>query len=201
MPGLHGLRAVGAGRAPGLCYHYGMTRLYPLLLGPRYDELAPVLREVHERATLLRGTVTVTRGQSRLARLLAGLAGMPRACVDAPCVVRFGQVAGRPPGTERWVREMAGRRFSSTLTPAAPGEFDESFGWYRFRFAIDLDNGAASFVLRGWSVLGVPLPRALRPRIVTREAQQGDAYLFAVQAHLPLLGLLVAYKGRLHIAD
>jgi len=178
-----------------------MARLYPLLLGPRWDELAPLLREVHERAIRLRGTVTVTRGAALLSRLLASLAGMPRPCSDAPCEVRFEHPAGSAAGAERWVRDMAGRRFSSLLVPAAPGEFEESFGWYRFRFALVLDNGAVEFALRGWSVLGIPLPHALWPRISTRESQQGGEYLFAVRTELPLLGLLVAYRGRLRIVE
>jgi hypothetical protein len=179
-----------------------MARLYPLLLAARTDEMAPLLREVHEHATLLRGTVTVTRGSSWLLRALAELSGMPRSCVDAPCVVRFEQKPHWPAGTERWVREMAGRRFTSLLMPAGPGEtgeFKESFGWYHFRFALELDNGAVAFRLRAWSVLGVPLPRALWPHVVTREAQQGEFYTFLVEAHLPLLGLLVGYRGRLRI--
>ena len=105
-----------------------MRRLYPVLLGGRIDALAPLLREVHERAGLLRGTVSVQRGGNALARLLAGLAGMPRECAGAPCEVHFEQREAWREGMERWVRNMAGRRFVSTLIPAAPGEFDESFG-------------------------------------------------------------------------
>lgn len=177
-----------------------LPRLYPLLLGARCGELAPLLREVHERAIRLRGTVSVTHGSTWLLRTLARLAGMPRPCVDAECTVDFEQDARWPAGSERWVRHMAGQRMASLLMPAGPGEFAESFGWYRFRFALEIDNGAARFVPRGFSALGIPAPRALLPRIVTRESQQGDDYLFAVEAHLPGLGLLVAYRGSLRIA-
>lgn len=172
-----------------------MPRLYPLLLGPEYVALAPVLREVHERVTQMRGTVSVTRGNSWLARTLAGIAGMPRPCTDAPCRVDFVQEAGAPPGAERWVRDMAGSRFSSRLIPAGARAFDESFGWYRFRFRVELETGAVRFALQGMRVLGVPVPRILLPRIVTRESGHDGAYLFAVEAHLPGLGLLVAYRG------
>lgn len=174
-----------------------MSRLYPQLLGAQYVLLAPVLRETHEHITQLRGTVSVTRGKSWLARALASLAGLPHACVDAPCRVDFVQDAGAPPGAERWVRDMAGSRFSSLLVPAGPREFDESFGWYRLRFRIELATGAVQFALQGMRVLGVPVPRRLLPRIVTRESGIDGAYVFAVQAHLPLLGLLVAYQGLL----
>lgn len=178
-----------------------MARLYPTLLGARCEQLAPLLRNAHESAALLRGTVTVTRGTSLLARALAELAGMPRPCADAPCEVRFASPPSGVAGSERWEREMGGRHFSSLLIPTAPGEFDESFGWYRFRFAIELDNGAAAFVLRGWSVLGVPLPRVCWPRIVTREAQRDTEYLFEVSVRLPGLGHFIAYNGRLRVAQ
>ena len=174
-----------------------MPRLYPQLLGAQYVLLAPVLREVHEHVTQLRGTVSVTRGKSLLVRALASLAGMPRACADAPCRVDFVQEAGMPPGAERWVREMVGRSFSSLLIPAGPDQFDESFGWYRFRFRIEINAGTVQFALQGMRVLGMPVPRVLLPRIVTRESGVDGAYVFAVQAHLPVLGLLVAYEGLL----
>jgi hypothetical protein len=175
-------------------------RLYPRLLGPRCEEMAPLLREVHGSALLLRGTVTVRRGASLFVRGLAELAGLPRACADAPCVVRFEQREAWPDGTERWVREMAGRRFVSRLIPAAPGEFIESFGWYRFRFALEQDSGTVSFILKRFTVLGLPVPRALHPRVSTRESQQGEDYCFEIEAGLLGLGLLVAYQGRLRVA-
>lgn len=178
-----------------------MARLYPTLLGARREELAPLLRTVHESATLLRGTVTVTRGESKLAGLLANLAGMPRPCAEAPCEVRFASPSGTLAGAERWERDMAGYRFSSLLLPAAPAEFAESFGWYRFRFGVELDNGAAEFVLRGWSVLGLPLPRFSWPRIVTRESQEDDEYLFMVRVRLPLIGHFIGYNGRLRVVQ
>jgi hypothetical protein len=174
-----------------------MPRLYPQLLGAQYVLLAPVLREVHEHVTQLLGTVSVTRGKSPLARALASLAGMPRACVDAPCRVDFTEDASTPPGAERWVRDMAGSRFSSRLIPTGPNQLDESFGWYRFRFRIEINAGTVQFALQDMRVLGVPVPRALLPRIVTRESGVDGAYMFAVQAHLPVLGLLVAYEGLL----
>ncbi len=169
--------------------------LYRLLLGPDFAALAPLLRQVHGRPAYLRGTVTVTRGRSVAVRCLAGLAGMPRACSDAPCEVSIGPEPGAPAGAERWVREMAGSRFSSLLSPAGPGEFDESFGWYRFRFRIEPVGAGVCFVLLGFRVLGVAMPRLLHPRIATLESESDGAYAFSVEVVLPLLGLLIAYRG------
>ena len=122
---------------------------------------------------------------------------MPRACIDAPCEVEILSEPGAPAGAERWVRKMAGSRFHSVLAPAGLGEFDESFGWYRFRFRIEAVDAGLCFVLRGFRVFGVPVPRALQPRVVTLESEQGGAYAFAVEVTLPLLGLFIAYRGLL----
>jgi hypothetical protein len=43
--------------------------------------------------------------------------------------------------------------------------------------------------------LGVPLPRRLHPRVRTLESERDGRYRFEVEAHLPLLGLLVRYTG------
>jgi hypothetical protein len=173
------------------------TSLYRLLLGPDFAALAPMLRQVHGKHAYLRGTVTVTRGRSLVARVLAGISGMPRSCADAPCEVSIGPEPGTRDGTERWVRDMAGTRFSSLLLPAGPGEFDESFGWYRLRFRIEAHGAGVRFVLRGFHVFGVPVPRFLHPRIATLESESDGAYAFSVEAALPLLGMVIAYRGLL----
>jgi hypothetical protein len=50
--------------------------------------------------------------------------------------------------------------------------------------------------LVGMRVFGIPVPAPLRPVIATREEQDGaGTYRFVVEAHLPLVGLLVAYHG------
>jgi hypothetical protein len=49
-------------------------------------------------------------------------------------------------------------------------------------------------------VLSIPLPRRLHPCVRTFENQRDGRYRFEVEAHLPLVGLLVRYAGWLERA-
>ncbi len=169
-------------------------RLYPRILGAAFATLPRAVREAHESATLMRGTVTVERGDSILSRIAGVLAGFPAACVDAPCEVRF-EPAGEG---ERWTRDMNGSIYVSTLTPAnEPHCFDESFGLYAFRFRIHATSEGTQFELAGHTLCGIPLPRLLWPRIKTRESDAGGRYTFLAEARTFTGVLLVRYSGKL----
>ena len=67
-------------------------RLYPRILGAAFDTLPRAVREAHDTATLMRGAVSVERGDSIMSRIAGVLAGFPASCVDEPCDVRFEQI-------------------------------------------------------------------------------------------------------------
>ncbi len=170
------------------------TRLYPVILGADFAQLPRAVREAHESASLMRGTVTVERGASLISRMGGFLAGLPKACVNAPCEVRFTSIQQG----ERWTRNMNGSVYVSTLTPApAPGCFDESFGLYGFRFRIDANALGARFALVRHTVCGVALPRLVWPRITTSESEVGGRYRFDVEARSFTGALMVRYSGEL----
>jgi hypothetical protein len=55
-------------------------------------------------------------------------------------------------------------------------------------------------LMRKWSIFGLPMPMALAPKSAAREwADDGD-FCFDVPIALPLIGLVVHYKGRLRPA-
>lgn len=169
-------------------------RLYPQVLGADFARLPPLVRQAHEHATLMRGTVKVERGTGLPNHWLGLLARLPRACERGPCEVRF-----EPAGAgERWARDLNGCAFTSTLTPAPePHCFDESFGHYGFRFRIHVSGAETRFVLMRHTVAGFPVPRFLWPRISTREFEQAGRYAFEVEARTPMNELLVRYCGEL----
>ena len=169
-------------------------RLCPVVLGFAFAQLPGAVRLAHESASLMRGTVTVERGTSLLSRVAGFFAGMPKACMHGPCEVRFEQLHNG----ERWVRDMNGSRFVSTLTAAAePACFDESFGWYGFRFRIDADEGSAHFSLVRHTVCGIPVPKLFWPQVRTVESEVNGSYRFEVEARMANGELLVRYVGAL----
>ncbi len=168
--------------------------LFARLLGPAWDRLAPEIRAMHEATGLATGRAVVERGRHPLARLVAWLVGFPAASADTPVEVRFSVGAGG----ERWVRGFAGRRFSSALSEGrgrAEGLVIERFGPLRFGIALVVDGATLRYVLRRWSVLGVPMPMTLCPHSNTYETVEEGRFRFHVEIGLPLTGLLVSYRG------
>lgn len=167
-------------------------RLYPFLLGMRFEGLPAVIRAAHRHATTMRGKVTIERGTSLTSRFTAALAGFPKACSDAPCEVAFIETGNG----ERWVRDMNGSVYCSTLMPASdPGCLDESFGAYGFRFRLHANDEGVHFELIRHTLCGLPVPCAFWPRIITRERDVGGRYAFFLEARTFTGTLLVRYAG------
>jgi hypothetical protein len=72
---------------------------------------------------------------------------------------------------------------------AAGGGFDRGGG------AQGRDGARLRYIVRGWRVFGAPLPGALAPRGETSEHAAGGLFNFDVEIRLPLVGLIVAYRG------
>ena len=170
--------------------------LYRRLLGDAYASLPAPIQAMHELTDTLavEGHATVERGAGLLARAIAALFGFPPAGRDIPVRVDFTLREGR----EIWRREFAGRAFVSTQE-AGQGRFDrllcERFGPFAFGIALVCGAERLDLVFRGWSMFGIPLPRALAPRATAYEHVEDGRFRFFVEIKLPLIGLLVRYQG------
>ncbi|MDX2204627.1 MAG: DUF4166 domain-containing protein [Hyphomicrobiaceae bacterium] len=175
-----------------------MTALYRRALGARFADLAPAVQHLHDLGTRAtwEGEADVERGTHPLSRLAGWLASLPPAGTAVPLQVTFEPVRGG----EIWSRRF-GRSLFRTRQFLRDGVLCERAGPITFAFSIAVAEGAMSLRLAGMRVLGIPVPRTLRPAIETREEQTPDgAYRFAVSSRLPGVGLLVAYRGRLRPA-
>jgi len=97
-------------------------------------------------------------------------------------------------GVETWRREFGSHSFTSRLSERG-GQLVEQFGPLRFRFDLSSEDKGLSMEMRGWSVLGIPLPTALAPRSRARERQEDGRFRFDVPIALPLVGFVVYYSG------
>ncbi|MBX9645156.1 MAG: DUF4166 domain-containing protein [Novosphingobium sp.] len=168
---------------------------YRRVLGSRFAALAAPIRRIHQplAEAVVRGERTVELGQSLLARLLGLIMGFPPAS-SYPVEVRFEPQGGR----ERWTRSFGPHRFASEMGVSAQNLLTERFGPMRFHFALEVDGqGALIMVLKKWTALGLPMPRALGPKITASEAAAGDAFTFDVAVAMPLAGPVVHYRGTL----
>jgi hypothetical protein len=175
--------------------------LYREILGDAFDTLPPALRALHGSADERRwhGHAEVRRGTGLLARLAAAIVGFPQAAACVPVSVAF---TPEKDG-ERWTRDFGGRRFSS-LQSRGTGRNDyllvERFGPLRFAMALVAEDGRLYLVPRRWSAFGVPMPRFLMPCGTSFEQEVDGKFRFDVDISMPIVGLIVGYRGTLEPA-
>lgn len=169
--------------------------LYRRLLGPRFDALPAPVRSIHAHSGLRRyqGEAEVVRGQGMLARVCAWATHLPPQSQGDIEVEIEAHAAG-----ERWTRRIAGHAMASRLRER-DGLLDERLGPARFGFALEADGEGVAWRVRRVRVLGVPLPCAWFAGVHARESADDGRYRFDVAASLPGIGLLVAYRGWLHV--
>jgi len=179
--------------------------LFQKALQRDWNLLAPAIKATHlvDDELFLQGQSSVERGKSLIARLVAFIFRFP---VEAK-QVDVSVLKRRIENGEVWIRNFAGQNFQSTLTTQSTsgdrhGRVFEKFGLVTFELALEIkDAGMHMPVSRGW-FLGIPLPKVLLPISKTREYESNHAMHFDVQLDLPFsLGLLVHYRGRLHVHD
>jgi hypothetical protein len=118
----------------------------------------------------------------------------PAAGHDVPVEVTF-RAEG---GSEIWTRSFAGKRFSSAQR-AGRGRSErllaERFGPLTFDMALVVKDRQLHLIPRRWSVLGLPMPASLGPRGIAYESEENGRFHFHVEIALPVIGLIVRYRG------
>jgi NAD(P)-dependent dehydrogenase (short-subunit alcohol dehydrogenase family) len=168
-------------------------------LGEAVDVLPPAIRALHddplERSAS--GTVTVTRGTNPIAALMCRILGFPPNGADLPLTVEF-----EPRGAgEIWRRVFPTSTFRTHLKPwpGRNGAMRECVGPLAYGFRLETDAQGLRMVFEGWWLCGIPLPRALGPRVAAAQWQEGDDYGFSVHVSVLGLGRVIAYRGRLRL--
>jgi NAD(P)-dependent dehydrogenase (short-subunit alcohol dehydrogenase family) len=165
--------------------------LYARAMGAAFEALPPAVRGLHDfrRDSGAAGEAVVVRGRGLVPRLLAWLMRFPPEG-RRPLHVSFAE----RDGVETWTRDYGGHVMRSELSKASGG-VTERFGPIRFAFDLVPRPDGLAMNLVGWSLLRVPLPRFLGPRIAATEREQDGRFHFDVSAALPLLGEVVRYAG------
>lgn len=138
----------------------------------------------------------MTRGRNPLAWLIATLIGFPKAGANQDITV---ELSTRGNG-ERWTRRSGGRTFSSVQSPGR-GRSEwlvrERFGPVSVAMALVVEGANLRYVLRGWTLARIPMPRRLGPSSTAVESVQDGKFKFDVEISHPLTGLVVRYVGLL----
>ena len=169
--------------------------LFPQLLGAGFGSLPRRVRTLHLREGVqhLSGEVEVTRGTRWLSRLCAWTTRLPPAG-NAPINVEIVAL----PGHERWTRRVAGHAMPSRLW-SHEGLLCEKLGLVTFGFRLSAEDGSIVWRVERVHALGLALPAAWFEDVSARESEPDGRYHFDVAATLPLAGLLIRYRGWLHV--
>lgn len=170
--------------------------LYRSLLGESWQQLPQPIQQLHSviAVSTFAGRCSVQRGRSPLAWAIAQSIGFPPAGEDLPITVRLAAKAG----AERWSRSVAGRTFSSVQSAGrgrAEGLVRERFGAVAVDMALVVEPAGLRYVVRRWSLFGLPMPLWLGPRSIAVESVHEHKFCFHVEIAHPLTGLIVRYRG------
>ncbi|WP_137930205.1 SDR family oxidoreductase [Mesorhizobium comanense] len=168
--------------------------LYAALLGHAWQALPDEIRAMHDRTETAEGRASVERGSNIFSRLIAWAVGFPGAAADIPVHVHFGTDGDG----ETWTRAFGTHSFSSRqLLGRGRSQrlLCERFGPLTFAMALVTREEKLALVLRGWSLLGLPLPMWLCPRSTSYETVEDGRFRFHVEISHPFTGLIVRYRG------
>ena len=173
-----------------------MASLFRRLTGASYEALPAAVLAMHEGAFPRRftGHSSVERGSGWLARLLGAVASLPPASQSMPVSIT---ITHRGDG-ERWARDFDGHPLVSRMA-SEEGLLAEHVGPNTFCFELTVAEEALVWRLVRVRALGMPLPVSwfsVRPR----ESADAGRYRFDVRVELPVVGLLVHYRGTLDVA-
>jgi hypothetical protein len=178
--------------------HEIVAPLYYGILGSAFSSLAPRLQDLHGSTATRQwtGFAEVRRGRGPAAAFVAALVGFPKAAPRVPVTVTFSPENR----SEHWMRSFDGKCFSS-IQSAGTGRDQhllvERFGIASFALALVVDGDRLTLVPRRWSLLGIPMPGFLLPKGSSFETERDGQFCFDVEISMPLIGLIVAYRGTL----
>ena len=166
--------------------------LYRRLLGAAFDRLPPRVRALHDiqGRSVWHGRVDVERGTALICRLIAKIGRLPPVGKDQPLTVTFTP----QDGAELWHRAFGTRVFASRQS-LGRGTIHERVGPARLTLVPSVSSDGLNMSLAALHVLGIPIPRALLPKVATRERDADRRYHFEVDVHVPVLGRLIRYEG------
>ncbi len=176
--------------------------LHGFLLQHAWHDLPAELQAVHGRRPLrLVGIATVERGRGWIARLGASLTRLPAAASDAPLEVELSATSSPQGPAEYWVRRFGRSAAMASRLRMHSGLLVETIGAASLSFLLEPGQGGICWQPRSWRLFGVPMPQRWLSGVEAREFVDCGRYGFDVRVHLPGIGLVVHYRGRLAIAD
>ncbi len=174
---------------------------YRRVLGDKWWMLAESVRRAHEAGVERTGVFSITRGTSRLAWVLTRWLRLPR---PSPAAATKLRITADDLG-EQWERKFDADAFVTRQWAGSNGYLVERFEAWELHFELQIGaGGSLSYVQRGarlrlgWISLRIPL--ACAPVVSASETADDESKVrVSVTVNIPLVGLLIGYRGHLDI--
>lgn len=157
------------------------------------EHLPAAVMELHCGQGQYSGRCDITRGRGLLVALALRAGRFPSEGQDLPVSLTIGR-HGRQ---WLWDRDFAGHQTRSRLSfDPIHGGVKEQFGaltvWIQ---PVPTATGLA-IEIRRLSLFGIPCPRFLLPLSASTESEDSQSrFCFDISAHMPVIGLLIRYRG------
>jgi hypothetical protein len=172
------------------------SSVHAQVLGPAFDRLPQLLRNVHDTRARkeFSGRCSIESGGSWLARAIQLFASLPRRSAEDVAVHVVIERGETSESRETWTRRFGEHRMQSVIR-AGRGVLEECFGPIVLQFALTAEPERIVWTLAGAKFLFVPLPTAWFAGCAASESIVDGRYWFDARAHMPVIGMLVHYKG------
>lgn len=172
------------------------TSLYQQAMGPTFDLLAPELRVFHSMSGRIKlsGKCTVEGPGTKFGKLLGWMLSLPKTVGNTD--MSFDLEASH--AQETWTRYFPGRTMTSCFH-VANGILIEQIGPVRLKFDLSAHDGTLTMRLQDITFLGIPCPKLMLPSVIAEEKALPDEVHFNIDVRLPIVGLIVAYRGFLNV--
>jgi len=170
-----------------------MSNLFKDCLGEQFEQLDPLVQKAHTGRVRLVGDVVVERGNF-VAQQICNLFGMPPASSKCRLVV----LGDHDDRKMSWNRHFDDHAMDSNFYKDG-NYLVERLGPIHMKMALSVSNGVLTYALARTRVLGFPIPKFLSPNVRVVEQRLGDKYRFSVVVAMPIVGMLVSYRGDMEV--
>lgn len=160
-----------------------------------FFRLAPLLQKAHTGKNKLEGTAQVTRG-NLFARAICNAFHFPKAENDVHLRVDCDHTTD----SMIWRRNFNGLTMQSHFR--RKGEYlVEHLGPLAMSFKAVEVNGQLEYRFVKTRFFGIPMPNIFSPQIKAAEREVDGTYHFSVEVSMFLIGMVIAYSGKLTVEE
>ncbi len=164
-------------------------------MGPSFDNLSPLLRQVHNGSQYIEGTVKIERG-NMLASIICSIFRFPKSSKACTLKVKCHHTSN----SILWVRNFNGHIMKSSFSSNGI-HMIETLGPLDLAFSPNEKNGSLTYNFVSTKLFGITTPKIFSPIIYALEYEENNEYKFRVSVKMHMIGLILSYGGTMRLME